>query len=470
MNVPALSWGSYLFAALGFTAIVIYGSLVPLHYEPLSWAEATARFREIPYLAIGLTHRADWVSNILLFIPLTYLWTGVLTLGRRSRGWRWLAGALVVIVAAAMSVALEFTQVWFPPRTVSQNDIIAETLGAAAGTLLWLATGQATAEWLGRYHRHAHARRQIDWLLEAYFVVFLIYAVLPLDLTISAGELWAKFHEGRITIIPFTDVALSWEGLYGEVRDVVVFIPVGMLLSTWRTTDERAVRSLGTTLLLGVVVGAAIELAQLLVLTRYSSSTDCVMSALGAATGGLIMLRWHRFRHPGLSVAAPSPSLRRTLRWSALVAAYILMLVVVFCGPFDVSGTRQEWRVRYEQLWAVPFANLYHGSEYNAVSDVLRKLIMFGGLGALSAITVDTIRAPRAVRWLLLGMALAGAAAVATGIEIAQVFLPPHVPDITDLIVETAGAAIGMLVALRWMRAPASVNEHYEDRRMRRTE
>jgi VanZ family protein len=146
------------------------------------------------------------------------------------------------------------------------------------------------------------------------------------------------------------------------------------------------------------------------------------------------------------------------------------VLVVVFCGPFDVSGTRQEWRARYEQLWAVPFANLYQGSEYNAVSDVLRKLMMFGGLGALSAITVGTIRSPRPVRWLLLGVALAGAAAVATGIEIAQVFLPPHVPDITDLIVETAGAAIGMLVALRWMRAPASVNEHYEDRRMRRTE
>ena len=121
--------------------------------------------------------------------------------------------------------------------------------------------------------------------------------MLPLDLTISAGELSAKFREGRITIVPFTDVALSWEGLYGQVRDVVVFIPLGMLLSTWRTTDERAVRSLGTTLLLGAVAGAAIELAQLLVLSRYSSSTDCVMSALGAAMGGLIMLRWHRFRH-----------------------------------------------------------------------------------------------------------------------------------------------------------------------------
>jgi len=456
VTAPPPSRGSYLFAALGCTAIVIYGSLVPLHYVPLSWAEAMARFRHVPYLEIGLHHRADWVSNILLFIPLTYLWTGVLTLNRRSRGWRWIAGVSVVSAAAVMSVALEFTQVWFPPRTVSQNDIIAETLGAVVGTLLWLGTGQATAEWLGRYSRHAHARRQIDWLLEAYFVAFLIYAVLPLDLTISAGELWAKFRDGHVTIVPFTDVGLSWEDLYGVVRDVVVFIPIGMLLATWRMPADRPVRTIGLTMLLGAAVAVAVESAQLLVLSRFTSSTDCVLGVLGAAIGGESMLRWHRFRQPGMNVDATSASLRRTLWWFGLVAAYILVLVVVFCGPFDVSGTREEWHARYEQFWAVPFANLYHGSEYNAVSDILRKLMMFGGLGALSAITVGTIPSPRAVRWLFLGVALGGAAGVAGGIEIAQVFLPPHVPDITDVIVETAGAAIGMLVVLRWMRGPAA--------------
>ena len=35
-------------------------------------------------------------------------------------------------------------------------------------------------------------------LLEAYFVGFLIYAVLPLDLTISAGELAAKYREASV--------------------------------------------------------------------------------------------------------------------------------------------------------------------------------------------------------------------------------------------------------------------------------
>jgi VanZ family protein len=458
--------GPYLFAALGFIAVVIYGSLVPLHYEPRSWTDAVERFRQIPYLEIGTGHRADWVSNILLFIPLTYLWTGVLTLGLRSRPLTWLFAGMVIVVAAAGSVALEFTQIWFPPRTVSQNDIIAETIGAVAGALLWLGTGRATAEWLGRYNRRAQARRQTDWLLEAYFVGFLIYAVLPLDLTINSGELVAKFREGRITIVPFADFSLSLQDIYGVVRDVVVFIPIGMLLSMWRTTAARPVRSIGMTIFLGAIVAAAVESAQLLVLSRFASSTDVIVSTLGAAIGSAITLRWYQSRLPGVKAETSSASLRRTLGWLAVVAAYVLVLVVVFCAPFDVSGTREEWRARWEHFWAVPFANLYYNTEYNAVSDVLRKLLMFGGLGALSAITVRTINAPRAVQWLLLAVALAGAAGVSTGIELAQVFMPPHVSDITDVLIATVSATLGMIVALRWLLASAAANE--PERRLRR--
>src|SRR6185436_9465867 len=126
------------------------------------------------------------------------------------------------------------------------------------------------------------------------------------------------------------------------------------------------------------IVAAAVESAQLLVLSRFASSTDVIVSTLGAGIGGVIMLRWYHSRLPGVKAETSSASLRRTLRWLAIVAAYVLVLVVVFCAPFDVSGTREEWRARWEHFWAVPFANLYYNTEYNAVSDVLRKLLMFG--------------------------------------------------------------------------------------------
>ena len=63
---------------LGYSAFVIYGSLVPLHFQRQPLDEAWAYFQQIPYLDLGIGSRADWVANILLFVPLAFLWHGVL--------------------------------------------------------------------------------------------------------------------------------------------------------------------------------------------------------------------------------------------------------------------------------------------------------------------------------------------------------------------------------------------------------
>ena len=72
-------------AALLFTALAIYGSLVPLQYRPLEFAEALRRFRDIPMLQLSIESRADWVANVLLFVPIGFLWLGVGSVDRRSR-------------------------------------------------------------------------------------------------------------------------------------------------------------------------------------------------------------------------------------------------------------------------------------------------------------------------------------------------------------------------------------------------
>ena len=63
---------------LGYSAFVIYGSLVPLHFRRQPMDMAWEYFQHIPYLDLGIGSRADWVANILLFVPLAYLWLGLL--------------------------------------------------------------------------------------------------------------------------------------------------------------------------------------------------------------------------------------------------------------------------------------------------------------------------------------------------------------------------------------------------------
>jgi len=74
-NSRSLLW----LAALVYTAFVIYGSLVPLEFRSIPWDEAVARFAAIPWLALGVGSRADWVANLILYIPVGYLLMGVLS-------------------------------------------------------------------------------------------------------------------------------------------------------------------------------------------------------------------------------------------------------------------------------------------------------------------------------------------------------------------------------------------------------
>ena len=123
----------YLLLAAGFTAFAIYGSFIPFDYTPLSWSQTLERFRQLPLLDLGLQSRTDWLQNILLFMPIGFFALAALTVDRHGWAWRAACVALVVPVCFLFSVALEFMQFWFPPRTVSQNDIAAETMGDALG-------------------------------------------------------------------------------------------------------------------------------------------------------------------------------------------------------------------------------------------------------------------------------------------------------------------------------------------------
>ena len=344
----------YALAAAAALALAVYGSLVPLHYTARSFGEAVEAFRQIPYLSIGPGGRADWVSNILLFVPLGYLWLAAFTVDVQ-RSWVRVSAAVAVAASlASLAVTVEFTQLWFPPRTVSQNDIIAEAIGGAAGTLLWLGTGQSTAEWLRAVARTRRRSDRFVQLLQVYLVGFIAYAILPLDLTISSGDLLDKLRNGRLVLVPFSDMRADAESAYGLVRDVVVFFPIGILLSRWRTPENSPVRSLGITTLLGALVAGAIELSQVFVLTRYASTTDVVMAAVSAFGAAVVMQRWAG-SSAGTSTTA-GPASRHGRYWLCGALVWAVVIVVIFCAPFDVSGSSQEWRARYEGIWAVPFS------------------------------------------------------------------------------------------------------------------
>jgi glycopeptide antibiotics resistance protein len=436
-NPRRLMW----LAALVYTAFVIYGSLVPLEFRAIPWDEAVARYGAIPFLKLGIGSRADWVANLLLFIPLTYLWMGALVAG--SGPIRTMLATLVLIpVATALSLGIEFTQLFFPQRTVSQNDIFAETLGGIIGVALWWGTGRRFVDWLKSWQK-THARAALaERLAWVYLAGVVVYNILPLDLTISLVEIFHQWRDGKVNLIPFgrlpDDPAYA---LYEIATDALIWTPLALL---WRADGTR-----NGWRVWGMTLGAAIvlEIMQLFVYSRVSDITDLFTAAAGAVLGAWI----------GGRLATRDAPAARPLPWGAwlpfaLAAAWAGVLAFVFWFPFDFRTDGAFIKSRLDFIERVPFEVYYFGTEFRAVTEVLRKMLFFAPLGGLLAWGV--MRQPWRWRGPLFALAMLVLAGVPAAIEGGQLMLPHKVVDLTDWLLAWLGGLAGYAVARRVLRAP----------------
>jgi glycopeptide antibiotics resistance protein len=429
--------------AFAYTVFVVYGSLVPLKFHAMPWDAAVAKFAAIPFLELGIGSRADWVANLLLFIPLAYLWMGVLT--RRGGTLRTALATLVVFpAAAALSVGIEFTQLFFPQRTVSQNDIFAETLGALIGVLIWWATGSRFLAWL-RAWQTAHTQATLaERLARVYLVGLMVYNVMPLDLTISVVEIFHKWRAGKVNLIPFADMPGDpAQALYEIATDALIWVPLALL---WRLNGTRSAQRVWT---MTVAAAALIEFMQLFVYSRVTDVTDVLTAAVGAAAGCVL-----GGRLAGQSYRRMPTKLSNVGIPFMLALAWMVGLCFVFWYPFNFHTDGAFLRSRLDALHRVPFEVYYFGTEFRAITEVLRKTLLFAPLGGLLAWGVA--RMPwrwRAPLFALSMLILTGLPAV---IELVQFMLPEKIADATDWLLAWAGGLAGYGSARYMLRAGKS--------------
>jgi len=438
--VRLLGW-----AALGYTAFVLYGSLVPLHFQPRAAGEAWEAFRDIRYLNLGIGSRADWVANILLFVPLAFLWMGVLC-GESARFARNLAASILVMAcAAALALAIEAAQIFFPPRTVSLNDVLAEDIGALSGIALWWLSGRRVLSYLAGWSDSGARAGMAPRLLAAYLFVMFAYNLLPLDLTISPIEVFHKWREGKVILVPFGAVFPDLaQRIYALASDAAIWIPVAFL---WQMSSSLPARRV---VLRVTACAALLELLQLFVYSRVSDVTDILTAAAGATLGAMLATR--------LAGRTAQPRSTRGSRAGpvllglAALLAWLAVLATVFWYPFDFDT---EWGFVHRRMDAVPrvpFVTYYYGTEFRAVTEVLHKTGFFLPLGALLALLGRTAQRLGVPPWAVHAIAVVLMAATAATIEAGQLFLPAKYADPTDWTLEFVGAAAGYVLA--WKLSP----------------
>ena len=450
--------GHLLLAALLFTGIAIYGSFVrrdiPLEdivrRLPTDFYDGIERFRQIRFYDLDIRQKADWVANILLFIPLGFFWLATARVDRKG-GWAWLPAALVVAALTALSLLIEFTQQWYPPRTVSQNDIIAETLGGMVGVGLWFFIGQSVVNWLRSLVRDPQPASVLLKLLLLYVLGFLLVSVFPLDLTLTVGDFHEKVKAGRFVWIPFSQAYESiFDFLYQVGAEVVLWIPIGAWVVLTLVHRRQRMPTTGQAIVLGMLIVCGLEIAQIFVYSRYFETTDLLLGFVGVALG---VSGTSRFLHRAKGASLPLESittgagLRRMGLWTVSVGVYATLLVLFFWYPLDFQWDSDLAVPRLESFFRPIGESLYRGSEANAVKQIVRKVTLFAPLGAGLLMLAASLPVPRNMRRVAVGVGLTLGVMLATGIELGQVVIPQHTPDFTDVLICSTGVALGMGIA-----------------------
>jgi VanZ family protein len=428
-------------------ALTIYGSLLPFNYAHHTFDEALAVLRQITlYPTSELGARGDWVISAVQFTVLCFLATGAIAVDRRPY-MGLLAALAVVTFCLALAVAIEFLQVFFPPRTVSLNDIIVECVGGVAGVATWLVGGQRMTHWLRRFGNHSNMAALSKWQLPAYLVIVLVVQLMPFDFVISPDELAVKYREGKVHLVPF---AGPWDvdALVKVLLNVACFLPLGFLLSFASGRRQRRWSGLP---LLALAVPAVVEFLQFFVYSRSCDATDIITGAAGVWTGAWLAqaLRARLAR----STATPSDRVGGTVAtWAALLAGYSAwfgLLLYFSWRPFDFTADSPRLADDVDafspqalgRLVLLPFVDYYWGSKYNALDQFIRKSLAFLPLGALMALSSRDVF-PRRRIWLVVVVALF----VGGIVEVGRCYLPNRIPSTTDVLIGCCAAAIGFRI------------------------
>ena len=449
---PVLRSAHYGWLTLALGTLTIYGALIPFHFKPQSLDEALVSFRNIAFASPGdVEARGDWNITLVQFTALSFVLMGTLCVDR-SRAQALRTAPVICLLCAFLSLVIEFVQIYFPPRTVSVNDLIIQAAGGCIGVVAWIVGGQRITKWVRRLNSATGVAGLAARLWPGYLVMLAIVQLMPFDFTISSTELAAKYQESKIWLVPFAShVSLGLGAILAKFFvHTICFGPLGFLRAL---APDRALR--GRTnwpgiLAFGLLVTCIVEGLQLFVYSRVCDVSDIIIGTaailLGWCAGRLFREYWQEY--------LTKPELRLTPNWhpavwAGLTLTWLAIVLYFHWTPFDFTTDPARFAGDTENFaqhglrrfsW-FPLVDYYWGNKYNALDQFIKKSLAFLPLGALICLSRKKLYQP-GMTWIVLGAALASGIIIEAG----RYFLPARIPSSTDLLISCFGAWLGFLM------------------------
>lgn len=431
-----------LWIGLFCLAAIIYGSLLPFEFTPrFSLAEAWEHFLNTPYYQIGSGSRADWVANLLIYIPPAFFLGGSPSL-RQPQGRSLLGALLALLLCGMVAVGVEFTQLYFPPRTVSLNDLFAEFIGILLGIFFWYLFGP-------RLYAHwrtvsAGGRPAVRAALIFYLLAYLSISLFPYDFIVSSAELSAKLNGDSIGIwLAGIGCGPGLRCLVKQFVEILITVPLGLLFAwLWGIDKPTTLRRVVFT---GFIIGSGIELIQLFEVSGISQGISVVNRTVGMGLGCWLQ---QRLKKQPLRIAPAVIKFSLVL----LLPLYLLLLVRLNGWSGQSWLSWGEARQQLASLSWLPFYYHYFSNETNAMASLVLVACSYAPLGL--GVWLWRGRPGRADHRFLPALLAGGCALL---IEAGKLFLSLR-PDPTNVLIAGCSAALVYSVAAwmqRWNQATA---------------
>jgi VanZ family protein len=416
-NIRFLPWLMLVAIGIAYSSTIV--GPMGMHYVPMDQESAWLTFvvRATVWVNNGSDQRADWMGNLCMLIPFGCLLTAVIA---PRRG----AGPFTMLVALLLStvfiLAVKYAQLYFPPRTVTLNYMVAQVMGATIGIALF---GLSHAHLVRlAWRRAGGARETLRTLLIVYMTAIFVFLLMPLDFALSADDLsyqWDRVPAGLLLLPGAGRSSIIQAALLAT--SALAMVPCGMLMVLAPRSRNRPFRA---ALAHGIAWQTAVFLLSLFVLSATPTLIALPVRIIGTAVGIRIM-HW---------VIRQDPiALRQLLaRWSWLAIPPYLFLLASVNGLVSTHWLSiDEARAAVHWLGLLPLYDYYIVSKADAAKNIVAHTVMYLPVGLLV-----WVRGSRPSLAFLLALLLA--AVVETG----RYFRPGLEGDINDVVLAAFAAML----------------------------
>jgi VanZ family protein len=408
-------------ARLAYVLVVMLATLSNLHFDP-SLADVPMRLARAIDPTPSLSDAIDAVRNVVLFAGLGAVWIATSRLSRPAS-----ALATVTVVSLLLSTCVEALQLFSPVRNSSILDVMTNTAGGLIGGLFTLGAfalideGARKRSYFGIPAVLLAASYGLATVMEAFIPLFRQEDLLPqLGGTISEriGRAVAAIRPESIIALPLTDS--------------IIFFPAGVF-AVIAMVESGVSPSVSATIvvILAAVVYPVVEVLHGVAAVPILLGAGLVHVA-AASIGAMAAATW---------MGRLKQRFRMRMRARAVAIGYSLVILVWSWRPFRLDMSVSGMAGQFTADHLIPLQALASRGDLFSVTDVISQGIIFFPLGALLAVWPVSRRGP--LRGFLPAIYLS------IMLEVGKIPISERFMDVTHILIQSAGAALGFLLVRR---------------------